>query len=250
MLPPSILTDILAAQVREAEERADRIYEPVIGIVTDNKDPDGLIRVKLKFPTLPIDDNAYWAPVSGVGAGKQRGWFFLPEVGDEVVVMFVNGDIARPVVLGAVWNGKDTAADTNGGKNERVTIVSRAGSKITLDDDAGTVTLEDGGGKGKLTISKENKITIESATGDVCLLAPDGDLNVVAKEIKLDGSMNFHIESKSGGTKLGSNAKLTIKGSGMLQISGQQTQLQPSGSPQAPKGGEASPETVSDPVGT
>jgi len=249
MIPPSIITDLFAAQALDAEARADRIYEPVIAIVTDNKNELGLARVKLKFPTLPIEDNAFWAPISGLGAGKQRGWFFLPEVDDEVVVMFVNGDIARPVVIGAVWNGKDTAPETNGGKNERCCIVSREGSKITFDDDAGTVTLEDGGGKGKITISKDNKITIESSSGDVCLLAPKGDLNVVANEIAMKGKMNFHIESKSGGTKLGSDGKLTIQGGGMLQVSGSQTQLKPSGGPQAPQGGTASPEAVPDKIG-
>lgn len=250
MIPPSILYDLLSAQVLDAEQRAGRIYEPVIGIVTDNKDPDKLARVKVKFPTLPIEDNAYWAPVSGLGAGKQRGWFFLPEIDDEVVVMFVSGEISRPVVIGAVWNGSDAAPTTNGGSNERCCIVSREGSKITFDDDAGTVTLEDGGGKGKITISKENKITIESSSGDVCLLAPGGDLNVVAKEIKMKGSMNFHIESKSGGTKLGSDAKVTINGGGMLQVSGSsQASFNPSGGPQAPQGGSASPEAVPDKVG-
>ncbi len=250
MIPPSILYELLSAQVLDAEERASRIYEPVIGIVTDNKDPDKLVRVKVKFPTLQIEDNAFWAPVSGLGAGKQRGWFFLPEVDDEVVVMFVNGDIARPVIIGAVWNGKDTAPTTNSGKNERCCIVSREGSKITFDDDAGTVTLEDGGGAGKITISKENKITIESATGDVCLLAPKGELNVVANEITMKAKMNFHIESKSGGTKMGSDAKVTVDGGTMLQVSGSsQAAFNPSGGPQSPQGGTASPEAVPDKIG-
>ena len=80
----------------------------LVGIVTENHDPNGWGRVRVKFPTLSEDHNSYWARMVQVGAGASRGFDCLPEIGDEVLVAFEHGDIHRPYVLGGVWNGKDT----------------------------------------------------------------------------------------------------------------------------------------------
>ncbi len=242
----SLLSSLLHAQVHDAEERADRLYEAVIGKVVNNTDPDGLSRVKVHIPILGGEDETWWAPLAALGAGKDRGWYFLPEVDDEVVVMFVHGDISRPVVIGALWNGNDVAPDENGGGNERKTIVSRAGSKIILDDDEGTITLEDGNGDGTIVIA-DDKITIESATGDVCLQAPKGEMSVVANEIKATGSMNCHVESQSGGLNIGGDAAVTIKGGTGLKVQGTAVQLQP-GSASAAAEATDSCESVDDPL--
>lgn len=88
----------------------------LVGLVTDNNDPDGLGRVRVKFPTLtPEDDGSAhasnWARVVAIGAGPGYGLHWLPEVNDEVLVGFEHGDIHRPYVLGSVWNGKDAPPD-------------------------------------------------------------------------------------------------------------------------------------------
>jgi len=241
-----LLSSMLYGQVRDAEERSDRIYEAVIGTVVNNQDPDKLGRVKVQIPALGGDDETWWAPVAALGAGKDRGWFFLPEVKDEVLIMFAHGDISRPVVLGALWNGQDAPPDTNDGSNERKTIVSRAGSKIILDDDQDTITLEDGDGNGKIVIAAD-KITIESSSGDVCLQAPAGEMTVVANELKAEGSMNGHIESMSGGLNIGGDAAITIKGGTQLQVQGSAVQLQP-GSATAAAEASDSCEDVADPL--
>jgi len=79
----------------------------LVGIVTENKDPKGWGRVRVKFPTLTDNHNSYWARMVQVGAGASRGFDCLPELGDEVLVAFEHGDIHRPYILGGVWNGKD-----------------------------------------------------------------------------------------------------------------------------------------------
>ena len=84
-----------------------------------------------------------------LGAGKNRGWFFIPENDDEVLCLFEHGDMERPLVVGALWNGKDKPPDKNPGGNPRRVIKSRAGSKITFDDDQMKLIIEDGSGKGK-----------------------------------------------------------------------------------------------------
>jgi uncharacterized protein involved in type VI secretion and phage assembly len=93
-----------------------RIYGVVIGIVTDNKHPDGEYRVKLKLPWIRSTDPgskdgedfaSSWARISTQMAGLKRGWYTLPEIDDEVLVMFEHGDVRFPVVIGALWNGVD-----------------------------------------------------------------------------------------------------------------------------------------------
>lgn len=89
----------------------------LVGIVTDNNDPKGMGRVRVKFPTLNPESNSkghesWWARVVGVGAGKTRGFHCLPEINDEVLVAFEHGDIHRPYVIGGVWNGPEKPPDT------------------------------------------------------------------------------------------------------------------------------------------
>src|SRR3954468_16930122 len=177
------LANVFAAQIRTAETESSRVYEPVIGVVTDNKDPSKLGRVKLKIPILSDQDSTFWCPIIMLGAGKNRGWVYIPEKDDEVLVMFEHGDVNRPLVVGALWGGKDKPPDKNPGGNPRRMIKSRGGSKITFDDEKEQLIIEDGTGKGKITFdAKANKMTIESVTGDVCFQSPTGDMTIVAKE--------------------------------------------------------------------
>jgi uncharacterized protein involved in type VI secretion and phage assembly len=242
------LSSFFFRQVRDSETRAERVYEAVVGIVVDNKDPDKLARVKVRFPSLPGPDTGWWAPMVSLGAGNERGWFFLPEIDDEVLVVFEHGDIRRPMVIGAMWNGKDTPPDTNGGANERRSFYSREGSKVVFDDDKNLVSFEDGGGFAKITIdADQNKIIIEATQGDVCLQAPQGELNIVAKEIKSESQMNYQIDSKLG-TNLGSGGAMTIKGGTSLKVTSTPLNLQPGGTPE-PSETSASPAEVPDPIG-
>ncbi|MEJ7603111.1 MAG: phage baseplate assembly protein V, partial [Kofleriaceae bacterium] len=79
MRPIYDLASVFADHIRTAEAEANRVYEPVIALVTDNKDPSKLGRVKVKIPVLSAEDATWWAPIIMLGAGKNRGWFFIPE---------------------------------------------------------------------------------------------------------------------------------------------------------------------------
>jgi phage protein D len=83
----------------------------VIGLVTNNKDPDGLGRVRVKFPTLDGGVESWWARIASVGAGKDRGQLMLPQRDDEVLVGFEGGDAHRPYVVGTLWNGRATPGE-------------------------------------------------------------------------------------------------------------------------------------------
>jgi uncharacterized protein involved in type VI secretion and phage assembly len=249
MRPLYDLASAFAAQIHTAEAESSKCYEAVIAIVTDNKDPQKLGRVKVKFPVLSERDTSWWCPIVMLGAGKNRGWFFIPEVDDEVLCLFEHGDLDRPVVIGALWNGKDKPADKNPGGNPRRVIKSRQGSKITFDDDQMKIIIEDGGGKGKITFdSNANKILIEALEGDVCFQSPKGDTKIVAKSVELTATSNVEIHA---GEKMawGTGAAAKITGSGGVTMSGAKVNVN-CGVAQMPAAPTAEPKEVKDPYGS
>ncbi|MBA3820084.1 MAG: phage tail protein [Deltaproteobacteria bacterium] len=250
MRPIYDLSSAFADHIRTAEDEAGRVYEPVIALVTDNKDPSKLGRVKVKIPILSDTDSSWWAPIIMLGAGKNRGWFFIPEVDDEVLVMFEHGDVNRPLVVGALWGGKDKPPEKNPGSNPKRVIKSRGGNKITFDDDPGSlqIVIEDGTGKGRITLdAKHNKIVIESLIGDVCFQSPTGDTQIVAKEIEMIAGDSLEIHAGSS-MAWGAGTKVTVKGSS-VSLSGSAANGQ-CGKASAPAAPEATPEAVADPYGS
>ena len=249
MRPLYDLASVFANQIRTAELESDRVYEPMIGIVTDNKDPQKLGRVKIKFPVLSDRDTSWWSPIIMLGAGKNRGWFFIPEVDDEVLCIFEHGELDRPLVVGALWNGKDKPPDKNSGGNPRRVIKSRAGSRIIFDDDKMQLIIEDGQGKGRITFdSNSNKITIEALKGDVCFQAPKGELKIVASSASFKASSNVEIHA-GGAMAWGTDGAAKLDGGSGATLSGAKVNVNTGGasSPAAPT---ANPEDVPDPYGS
>lgn len=242
------LQSYFAGQIQQAEAEAGKMFEPAIGVVTDNKDPSKLGRVKVKIPILSQNDASFWVPIIMLGAGKNRGWFFIPEVDDEVLVMFEQGDMNRPLVVGALWGGKDKPPDKNSGGNPRRVIKSREGSKLTLDDEKMKIILEDAKGHAKITFdSNENKIIIEAVKGDVCFQSPQGDTQILAKDIEMKAGQN--IEIHAGSTMAwGADASVTVK-SQSVTLSGS-THNENCGSAQMPQAPTADPQDVPDPYGS
>lgn len=169
------IVDILS-QGRDREAQASKIHGFVIGLVTNNQDPDDLGRVKVKFPWLSDDVESWWARVVQPMAGPERGFFFIPEVDDEVLVGFEQGDVRFPYVLGSLYNGQDkpgpkgksnVAGDFAGSskKNDLRTIVSRSGHTIALDDKEGEemIAIANNTGENWIEIhTKDNLIFINS----------------------------------------------------------------------------------------
>lgn len=190
----------------QRELHASKIFGVVIGVVSNNQDDEGYARVKITFPWLTDDEESKWARIASVMAGDMRGAYFLPEVGDEVLVAFEHGDINRPYILGALWNGVDKPPATNeDGKNNLRFIQSRSGHKITLDDTEGSEKIEiiDKDGKNSITWdTTENKISI-SAGKDITVDAADGKISLNATEIEIKSSGDATIEA---------SGDMTIKG--------------------------------------
>jgi uncharacterized protein involved in type VI secretion and phage assembly len=191
----------------QREIEAEKIPGVVIGVVSNNKDPDGWARVKVTFPWLSENEESQWARIVSFMAGNDRGAFFLPEVGDEVLVAFAHGDINYPYVIGALWNGSDKSpAKNSDGKNNVRIIKSRSGHVIKLDDKAGSEKIEitDKSGKNSVTWdTKKNTVSIISDK-DIEITAQKGKIALNAKEIAI---------SSSGDTTIEASGNMTVKGS-------------------------------------
>ncbi|MGQ0778523.1 MAG: phage baseplate assembly protein V [Pseudonocardiales bacterium] len=191
-----------------------RFYGVAIGIVTNNKDPDGLGRVKLKLPWMSDDVESNWARIATLMAGAGRGTYFLPEVDDEVLVAFEHGSPEFPYVLGGLWNGKDKPPESNAdGKNDVRMIKSRSGHVIRLTDTDGSEQIEivDKSAKNSIVIStKDKKITI-TAEADIVIQSTNGKLQLSGKGVEITSKADVKIEASSN-LAMKSNAQLNIKG--------------------------------------
>jgi uncharacterized protein involved in type VI secretion and phage assembly len=216
-----------------------KILGVMVGTVIKNdsandSEKPGTGMVKVKIPLIGMVESN-WARIASFMAGKERGAFFLPEVDDEVLVAFENGDVNKPFIIGSLWNGKDAPPDTNSdGKNNKRVIKSRSGHTIELDDKNGeekvtiksskghtlemvdksgseTFSIIDKAGKNKIVISsKDDKVTVTSGK-DIELSAPQGKITMNAKNIEIKSSADTKIEA-SAGMDVKASSNMTIKG--------------------------------------
>jgi uncharacterized protein involved in type VI secretion and phage assembly len=157
-----------------------RWYGAFPALVTDIVDPEGLGRVKIALPWSPDTAGARyetWARLATFMAGNNRGSWFIPDVDDEVLIVFEGGDPRRPYVIGSLWNGKDSPPESmdGAGKNFKKVLRSRNGVKLTMDDNDGReqfiletpggqkLTLKDGPGAVEIVDSNGNSIKLETS---------------------------------------------------------------------------------------
>ena len=197
------------------EENLNRIQGVVIGVVTNNEDPDGMGRVKVKFPWLSDEDESNWARIASPMAGKERGIYFLPEVDDEVLVAFEHGDMRFPYIIGSLWNGMDSPPATNDdGMNNVRMIKSRSGHVISLNDEDGKEKIEiiDKNNANSIVIdAAENTITV-TADKDITISAPQGVITLDGENIEIKASADIKVEA-GGKVDITANAAMKIKGS-------------------------------------
>ncbi|MHC5673677.1 VgrG-related protein [Nostoc sp.] len=187
----------------------------LVGIVTDNKDPKGWGRVKVKFPTLTEEHASHWARVVALGAANNRGFDCLPEVNDEVLVGFEHGDIHRPYIIGGVWNGKDAPPEKvedsiQGGKVRLRTIKTRTGHTLQF------VEEDKGGSKTgvRLQTNKGHKIYLNDSEACIDIETQGGHkikMDDQGKAISLDSTGNLSIKAK-GNIEIKANGTITVNG--------------------------------------
>lgn len=200
-----------------AEERdtaAPRVSGVVVGVVTNNQDPEGMGRVKVKFPWLSDENESNWARVATPTAGQGRGFYFLPEVEDEVLVAFEQGDVRFPYVVGSLWNGKDAPpASNDDGKNNVRVIKSRSGHVVRLSDEDGKELIEiiDKSGMNSIRLdTSKNTITI-TADKDIVLSAAQGKIKLDAQEVEIKSSADAKVEA-GGNLDLKATGQTNVKG--------------------------------------
>lgn len=190
-----------------------RFHGVVIGVVTDNRDPDGMHRVKLHFPWLNADEESHWARVVSPMAGKSRGLYALPEVDDEVLVAFEHGSVDHPYVIGALWNGKDTPPENNdNGSNDHRSFTSRSGHVVRLNDASGQETVEiiDKSGSNRIVIdTSARKIRIE-ADGDIEITSSTGKVKISGLSIELTSQTDVKVQAQTT-VDITANAQASIQ---------------------------------------
>ncbi len=226
---------------------SSRMQGGMIAKVVDNVDPEDRYRVRISFPWLSdqytkdtTSDGSdskvqsHWARITTMMAGKDTGSFWLPEIDDEVMVEFEEGDFSRPVIVGSLWNGPtnsprklkfspenqevDVSNNAQGGKNEYRFIRSRSGSTLAFIDKEGSdaVSLRspknaefyiddaDGGERICMYDSKQNqwlcidtankKITLETDEGDILIKAKE-KIRLECKNLEIDASQDIKVKA-------------------------------------------------------
>jgi phage baseplate assembly protein gpV len=209
----------------------ERLAGVVPGVVDDVNDPDHQGRVRVRFPWMADQYVSDWSRIAHAGAGPHRGFFVLPEVGDEVLVAFEQGEIRRPFVLGGLYNGRDTPVIGPGplldGSSHAVNnrlFTSRLGHQLLFVDasDRAGVVIATGDGKIEVHLDQANSRVDVRSSGDVTVTAAGatkiqtkGAFEVSAQSIKLEARTDASLKA----------AQVAIEGSGPVQVTGHPIQL-------------------------
>ena len=200
----------LATGAVEGSASRAAVQGVVPALVTDVNDPDDLARVKVKFPWLSDSYDSDWARTVQPGAGSRRGAVVLPEVNDEVLIAFEQGDIRRPYVLGGLHNGVDTPelgrdlVDAAGGVRRRGFISKKGHKLVFLDDDPKSGVL--------LATADDGLRLALKDTGTTIRITSRG-------QVEIEGQTDVTVKAQ-GRMRLEAGAGLTIDGGPMVEVKG------------------------------
>ena len=199
-----------------------------IGVVTNiHEDPDGENRIRVKLPILDNENDGVWARLTSPDAADSRGWFCLPEVGDEVIVGFLNDDPRDPVILGSVYSSAKPPPLTAEEENKEKGYFSKSEMKFVFDDDKVSVTTETPGGnkiilsedEGSILIEDENGNKMEMTSDGISMESPgdininaSGDVNIEGVNINVKAQAQFKAEG-SAGAEMSTSGQAVVKGS-------------------------------------
>ncbi len=218
---------------RSASMDQSRIHGVVVGVVTNNDDPEGLSRVKVKFPWLDERVESDWARLAAPGAGRESGMHWLPHVDDEVLVVFEHGDIHRPYVLGGLWNSSDAppAANADIVQNGSVTLhgmTTREGASLVFSDEQGDRWVKlSADSDNMIQISRDKRTVKIVCAGDITIEGGQGKITVEGRDLEIKSASNLKLEAsanleiKAGvNLTLKANAQASLEGSAMTEVKG------------------------------
>jgi type VI secretion system secreted protein VgrG len=180
-------------------------------VVTDNYDPKGLGRVRVRFHWMTETEKSPWLRVTSPHSGDGKGMFFMPETGEEVIVSFEGDSPVKPYIVGTVYHGKAKTDFSNSG-NDVKQLQTRSGNMIVLNDKEGSVHVADAkgndmkiDGSGNINVTASDSIVLTCGSSKI-EMKKDGTINITGKQITINADDKAIMESKQ--------AKFTADGSG------------------------------------
>ena len=228
-----------APELRAAElppRPAGGLVPPVaglqIGVVTANEDPAGEDRVRVRLPMVDAGDDGVWARMASLDAGGDRGFFFRPEIGDEVVLGFIEDDPRHPVLLGMLHSSAKPAPEPGSDANDVKLYKSRSGIRLRFDDAKTVVTLDTPAGQSLVLDDDAGRVTLADRHGNKLVLDADGITLESARALNLKAATTAALEAGSGlglqaatQIKLEGSAGVEVASSGITKITGSLVQI-------------------------
>jgi type VI secretion system secreted protein VgrG len=185
---------------------------PQNAVVKDNKDPEKLGRVKVNFFWQESHLMSPWIRIVHPYAANKRGFYFIPEIDDEVLVDFEGGDAEKPFVAGSMYHGKNKPHEAwPNNKNSFKGIVTKSNLRIEFDDEKKITTIDTPGGN-KIVVSDDQKsIVLNDVNKNKVELSPDGILLDSMKEIRLTSKSKIKIDGTAG-VEIASTADVKVSG--------------------------------------
>ena len=183
-----------------------------VGVVKKlDGDPSEENKIQVSVPVLQAETEGVWARLATFYASEDVGNFFVPEVGDEVVLGYMNNDPAHPVILGSLYSSKRKPPNSLTAENSLKTILTKSKLKLEFDDEKKIVTILTPG-ENKVVISDEDKsIVLEDQNGNKVELGASGIVLDSPKDIKITATGNVNIEG-TGGVGIQSSADVQVEG--------------------------------------
>jgi Rhs element Vgr protein len=190
-----------------------------VGKVTQlQDDPDGEDRILVKIPVIHKEDEGAWCRISSLDAGNERGMIFRPEIGDEVIVGFINNDPRHGVVLGMMNSSSLPAHLPGSDDNHEKGYQSRSKMKMIFNDEKKSISIETPGGHKVQIDEDEKKIHLEDMNGNKITMNEDGIIIESIKDIKMKASGEVKIEAGSNAT-LKAGAQTKVEGGSGAEVS-------------------------------
>ena len=179
------------------------------------EDPDSQYRVLVDVPLLDPNGAGIWARLTNFYSTSGAGAFFMPEVGDEVILGFINEDPRYPIILGSVYSSKTikpfTGLDPNQ-KNSIKAIVTKSGISVQFDDENKIWTVATPNKNTIIISDKDKKITIRDENENSIIMSSSGIDLSSQKDINISANQNVNIKGNQGVTIQSSGGDISLKG--------------------------------------
>lgn len=207
---------------------AGAVHGLQIGIVVQlQNDPDGEDRIRVKIPVIDNDDQGIWTRIASLDAGEDRGAFFRPEIGDEVIVGFINDDPRDAIVLGMLHSSAKPAPITAQDVNHEKGFTTRSKMHLQFNDDTKTITIDTPAGN-SITIDEQGmKIEIKDQNSNKITMATSGITIESPKNVEIKAGVNLTLSAAASLT-IGA-ASLGVKADGNLSLEGALAKLKAQG---------------------